>query len=125
MVAAGGVLRPGAAAEFAGPDDERFVEHAALLEVADQAGDRLVGGPAQRTVRADVAVGVPGAVAAAGVANLDEADALLGKPAGEQQLPAEIVGRFSPMPYSSCTCFGSLEKSTTCGAANCMRAANS
>ena len=30
VVAAGRVLRPGTAAEFAGPDDQRFVEHAAL-----------------------------------------------------------------------------------------------
>ncbi len=40
----------------------------------------------------DVAVGVPAAVAAAGVADLDEADALLRQPARQQQLPAEVVG---------------------------------
>src|SRR5439155_25711743 len=69
----------------------RLVEHAALLEVADQAGNRLVGRAAQRGVRLDVAVRVPAAVAAAGVTHLDEPHAALGQSAGEQELPAEIV----------------------------------
>ena len=41
----------------------------------------------------DVAVGVPAAVAAAGVADLDEPDALLGEPRrAHQELPAKVVG---------------------------------
>ena len=42
MVAAVGRLGAGRAAEFGAEDDERFVEQAALLQVVDQAGDRLV-----------------------------------------------------------------------------------
>ncbi len=42
MIAAGGPLREGHAAELGGPDDERVVEHAALLQIAQQCGDRLV-----------------------------------------------------------------------------------
>src|SRR4051794_21782149 len=78
VVAAGRVLRPRAATELTRPDHQGLVQHAALLQVFDEAGDRLVGRPAQGAVALDVAVGVPGAVAAAGVADLDEADAALG-----------------------------------------------
>ncbi len=42
MVAAHVVLRIRRAAELGGPDDHRTVEHAALLQVPDQAGDGLV-----------------------------------------------------------------------------------
>ena len=38
----GGLFVVGGAAEFGGPDDERFVEQAPLLQVRDQGGDRLV-----------------------------------------------------------------------------------
>src|SRR5947209_11243628 len=101
VVAPGRVLRPGAPAELAGPDYQRFVEQSALLEVADQASDRPVGGPAERPVRLDVAVRVPAAVAAPGVADLDEPDALLREPPGEQELAAEIVGlgRADPVEF--------------------------
>ena len=92
VVAPGRVLGPGAAAELAGPHDERLVEHAALLQVADQAGDRLVGRPAERRMALHVAVRVPGSVAAAGVADLDEADAPFRQPACQEKLPAEVVG---------------------------------
>src|SRR5207248_995912 len=93
VVAAGGVLRPGTAAELAAPDDQRLVEHSALLQIADQARNRLVGRAAKGTLGADVAVGIPGAVAAAGMADLDEADAALGQAAREQELPAKVVRR--------------------------------
>ena len=41
-----------------------------------------------------VVMGVPKAVAAAGVANLNEADTVLGEPAREQKLAAEVIGLF-------------------------------
>ena len=45
VVAAGalGVLGGRLPAELAAPDDQRLVEQAALLQVLEQAGDRLVG----------------------------------------------------------------------------------
>ena len=50
----------GRAAEFAAPHDERAVEQAALLEVADQRGNRLVDLLDEVAVGAlDVVVAVP------------------------------------------------------------------
>src|ERR1700683_2528665 len=51
------------AAELAGPEDERLVEQAALLEVLDETGDRLIGVAGVLLMpRFQVAVLVPGAV---------------------------------------------------------------
>src|SRR5690242_6514045 len=92
MIAARGVLRPRGTAELASPDDERFVQHAALLEIANQTGNRLVGSPTQRALGADIVMGVPGAVAAAGVADLNETDSTFGQSPCEQHLFAELIG---------------------------------
>ena len=82
------VLAPRGAAEFARPDDQRVVEQAARLEVLDQAGDGPVRpGAASGQGVADVAVVVPAADR-----HLDEADARLAEPAGEQAGPAVLVG---------------------------------
>ena len=47
MVIAAGAFGAGRAAEFGAADDERLVQQSALLEVLEQAGDRL-DRPAQR-----------------------------------------------------------------------------
>src|SRR5262245_21437856 len=50
----------GRAAEFASPDDERVVEHAALLEILEQGADRLVALPSEAAmIDFDVVVIVP------------------------------------------------------------------
>ena len=95
VVAAGAaaVFGGGLAAEFAAPDDERFIEQAALLEVFQQGGDWLVGRAGMvRVIGDEVAVGVPVvvAVSAAGV-ELHEAHAALHEPAGEQAARAEVA----------------------------------
>ena len=96
VVAAGplGVLGGRLAAELAAPDDQGLVEQAAPLQVLEQAGDRLVGAAGVVVVVLDeVAVGVPVAVVvgAAGV-ELDEPDAALDQPAGQQAAAAEVAG---------------------------------
>ena len=72
-------------------EHQRVLQQAARLQVRQQAGDRLV----------DLA-GVLGVVLLAGrragptctlCVHLDEAHAALGEPAGQQALPAEVVGR--------------------------------
>ena len=62
VVAAGALCVFGGrlAAEFASPDDQRFVEQAAPLQILQQPGDRLVGVAGVVGVVLDqVAVGVP------------------------------------------------------------------
>ena len=84
MVAAVAALRAGRAAELGGEDDERLVEQAALLQVLEQAGDRLVDlarsasrGSSFRPPWASQAPAPPCAVL-----DLDEAHAALDEPAG-------------------------------------------
>src|ERR1051326_764885 len=57
VIAAGRVLRPRAATELAAPDDQRLVQHPALLEVADESRDRLVDLAAKWRVALDLVVG--------------------------------------------------------------------
>ena len=95
MVAAVGAFGAGRAAELGGPDDERLVEQAALLQILQQAGDRLidlraVGG----VVACEIAVGVPAAGAAvAAVEDLHEPHAALDQPPRRQAVLAERRGR--------------------------------
>ena len=78
-------------AELAAPDDQRVVEHPALLEVGQQGGDRPVDLAGQlAVVRLDLGVVVPGLAGA--VPELDVADAALQQPAGDQGLPAVDAG---------------------------------
>ena len=68
------------AAELAAPDDQRVVEHPALLQVRDERRTGLVGVCAVVLEVADeVAVLVPGLVE-----DLHEADSALEQPAGQQ-----------------------------------------
>src|SRR5262249_62287581 len=61
------------AAELRAPDDQRVLEHAALLEVLEQAGDRLVHlGRQGAVVALDAGVGVPGPAPPAPVGDLHQ-----------------------------------------------------
>ena len=75
------------AAEFAAPDHQRVVEHAPLLQIGQQGGDRLVDLAGELAViRFDVVVVVPRLAGA--VPELHEAHAALEEPPGDQRLPA-------------------------------------
>ena len=94
VVAAGarGVLGRRLPAELPGPDDDGRVEQPGPLQVLEQPGDRQVGVPGVLAVVGHhVGVGVPVVVVVrpAGV-DLDEPDAALDEPAGEQALAAEV-----------------------------------
>ena len=68
------------AAELAAPDDQRVVEQAALLQVFDQRGARLVGVAAlDFKLRVEIAMMIP-----AGVEALHEADAALDSAAADR-----------------------------------------
>ena len=73
------------AAELAGPDHERFVEHAALLQIGDQCGGRLIRFAAQNgDLLRQFTVLIPAAVI-----ELDESHATLGQPPREQTVAGE------------------------------------
>ena len=83
MVAAIAAFGDRGASEFPAPDDEGFVEQAALFEIADQGGGRFVHiGAAFVRFLVDVFVIVPGLAGA--VVNLHVADAALDQTAGHQ-----------------------------------------
>ena len=84
-------LDGGRAAEFAAPDDERFVEQAALLQIDEQCADRLIALLGQVAVLDfEVVVAVPRLAGA--VPQLHEAHAALDQPAGDEQLPGLHAG---------------------------------
>ena len=73
-------VRPGAPSGSAAPDDQRVVEQAALLQVFDQRGARLVGVAAlDFKLRVEIAMMIP-----AGVEGLHEADAALDSAAADR-----------------------------------------
>ena len=88
-------LRAGRAAELGGEDHERLVEQAALLQVLEQAGDRLVDLPAQfgcgLALRPPWASQAPAPPAA--VLDLDEPHAALHQPPGRQHCSPKAAGR--------------------------------
>ncbi len=78
----------GFAAEFATPDDERGIEEAALLEIVNEGGERLVdfaglGGEASLELLVMIPAVVP---------DLDHADAAFDEAAGDEELLA-LLGR--------------------------------
>ena len=78
-------LRHRRATEFAAVDDQRLVEHAALLQVADQGrGAAIHFGGRSLDVLLHAAVVIPIAMI-----ELDEAYAALGQPTGQQAIRAE------------------------------------
>ena len=87
MVAAIRFFGPRRATELGRPDNQRFVQHPALLEILQQAGDRFVDASAVfGVILFELAVRIPTATAA--IVNLDKADSLLDQSAGRQSLPA-------------------------------------
>src|SRR5262245_26507200 len=87
-------LRDGLAAEFATPDNERFVQEATPLEISKKGTDRPIDfGRVDRQILFLAVVGVPILllVAATGV-NLHEPHATFDHAAGDQALPAEPGG---------------------------------
>src|SRR5260370_17650959 len=83
----------GRSAKFAAPDHERIVEHAALLEVFDQRGTRLVGVfTVLLEIMLQIAVLVPRFVE-----KLHKAHAAFQEPPGEQAVVGEAwFPRLSP-----------------------------
>lgn len=93
VIAPVSALGEGSASEFAGPDDERFVEKAEFFQIGDQGGDRLIDGFAVFTVTIDeIVVLVPAIAIAAGAGEFNEADAALHKASGEETLAAKSFG---------------------------------
>src|SRR5262245_56330413 len=94
VVATFAALRFGGAAEFTAPEDERGIEQAALFEIGEQRGDRLIGfaGHAEM-VFFDVVVGIPLLVARAAAGDDDrESHAALDEAAGHQAAAGVVVG---------------------------------
>ncbi len=92
MVAAGVGVDGGCAAEFAHPDDERFIEHAALLEIGNQSCERFVDGFGQLGGAAEIVlVGIPPVEY-----DFDKGDAGFNETTGEQAAGTEVrfaIGR--------------------------------
>ena len=85
VVVAAGALCHRRAAELTAPDDESFVEHAALLEVLDQRGGSLIDVPGRlHDSVLDVAVVIPAAVI-----EVNKAYAPFRQAAGEQAVGGE------------------------------------
>ena len=82
VAAVGLFLRPGRAAELGGPDDDRLIEQAALLQVAQQARDRLVDFGAELASGSSSGRCARPRRCPAAVIDLHEPDAALDKPAG-------------------------------------------
>ena len=81
----------GRAAELAAPKDERFVQHAALLQVLQQCADRAVALPGEGLMhRFQVVVIVPRLTGP--VPHLHKAHAALHEPPGDEDLPRLRAG---------------------------------
>src|SRR5262249_54870483 len=89
--AEGGQFGDGGAAELAAPQDEGAVEQAALVEVGEEGGGRLVPALGEAAVLGgQVVVVVPRLAGAA--PDLHEAHAPLQQAAGDEELPAVDAG---------------------------------
>ena len=123
----GAALRSGRAAEFAGPDDERFIQAGrGLARSCKQSRDRLIGFArlAERAFVGVVVVVPIFRVAAAGD-DLHETNAAFHQPPGDQAAGAEIAGHFLIHAVHLVRFGVSLVISTASGAADCMRKASS
>src|SRR5262249_21188714 len=98
VIAAGTGIDPRRSAELTHPDDQSFVEHAALFQIADQSGERRVHLFAEGLDPGEVVlVRIP----AAG-RYLDERDAALDQAPGQQTALAEWV---APVPIADIILF--------------------
>jgi len=88
------------APELGGPDDQGVVEHAALAEVLQKAGDWLVDILRVFGVFRHVAVLIP-VVAGGAVDEFDEADTTFHQAAGDKAGPPEAIGLspFHPVEF--------------------------
>src|ERR1700722_13284320 len=84
MIAARCILRPRTATEFAGPNHQRGIEHASILQIADQAGNGFIRSAAEWGMGLHVTVRVPRPVASPGVADLNKADFFFRQAPGEE-----------------------------------------
>ena len=85
-------MHHGGAAEFAGPDDEGFIEQATLFQIGQQGRYGLVGPAGAGFVVFDqVVVGIP-TVFVGHVVYLDESDAALDQPPGQQAFAPKRLG---------------------------------
>ena len=128
MVAAVGAFGAGRAAELGGPHDERFVEQAALLEVVEQAGDRLVDlGAVGGVVAVQIRRGRPSRRRRRCRRGRSARSARRARPAaarpGSAWRTAAVVSL--SRPYSFCVAAVSCWNSNTSGIARCMRNASS
>ena len=98
VVAAGVAVDPGRPAELAERDDQGRVEQAAGVEVLDQGRQAPVGDRQQvvAVLVEDLEVGVPVLPLLAEVVDVDERDAGLDQPAGQQQVLAAHLAGDSP-----------------------------
>ena len=85
MVAPVGSLDMGSASKFSAPDDEGLLQHAALGQVGQESGQRLVGCLAVGLESSSQAV----VLVPVGMGEFNKANAGLGKPAGEEALAAQ------------------------------------
>ncbi len=88
MAAALGSIDSGSSTKFGGPDHQRVGKHAALLQILEQARDRLVNVLRVLGVLRHVAVLVP-ILAAAAIHQLDEPHAAFGQSPPHETLPSE------------------------------------
>ena len=104
MIATLATLGAGHATKLGGPQDDRVLQQASLLEVLDQGRDGCGHAHGERTVvLGDVLVGIPIATREAVVVarpNLDEAHPSLNQATGGQAFPTHDVG------FLACIDFG-------------------
>ena len=105
LAAAVGPDDPRRAAEFADPDDQRFVEQAASIQVVEQGGETLVGRGHQAVLELIeiVAVRIPEVLSVVVPVDRHQADARLDEPARQQQalavdVPAVAVAESGVFP---------------------------
>ncbi len=110
MVSTGslGVLGRRLTPEFSAPDNHRLLEQATLLQVVDQASDRLVGFQGVDVVVAfQVTMSVPvGVVVVAAGIHLDKPHAPFDQPPGHQALATEIRTFLAVQPIRSLRLLG-------------------
>src|SRR4051812_31016415 len=96
MIAPIGAFSSWGTAEFGRPNDECFVQHAALLEITYERRDRLINlGAVGPVVFAQMAVGIPAAsIAIAAMEDLNESDTALDQPPRRETMFGERRGCF-------------------------------